>query len=39
MHVAKRLPPAGLPEAHAEVLRRNRRRYKHASVVERPPQT
>jgi hypothetical protein len=32
------LAPAGLPEAHAEVLCRRRQRYKHLSVVERPQQ-
>jgi len=32
-------PPAGAPEAHAEFFCRRRQRYKHASVVERPPQS
>jgi hypothetical protein len=35
---ATHLPPAGPPEAHAEVLCRRRQRYKNASVLERPPQ-
>jgi hypothetical protein len=35
-HAVTRLAPAALPEAHAEVLRRRRQRYKHVSVVERP---
>jgi hypothetical protein len=37
MHAATLLPPAGPLEAHAEVLCRRRQRYKHASVLERPP--
>jgi hypothetical protein len=32
------LSPAALPDAHAEVLRRRRQRYKYVSVVERPQQ-
>jgi len=35
---ATHLPPAGLPEAYAEVFCLNCQRYKHASVLERPPQ-
>jgi hypothetical protein len=34
----QKLLPAGPPKAHAEVLCRRCKRYKHASVVERPPQ-
>jgi hypothetical protein len=36
-HAATRLPPVGPPEAHAVFFCRRRQRYKHASVVERPP--
>jgi hypothetical protein len=38
-HAATRLPPAGLLEAHAEVLCRRRQWFKNSSVVERPPQS
>jgi hypothetical protein len=31
--------PAEPPEARAEVLCRRHQRYKHASVLERPPQS
>jgi|AntAceMinimDraft_1070359.scaffolds.fasta_scaffold123121_1 hypothetical protein len=37
-HAATHLPPAGPPEAHAEVLCRRRQRYNYAPVLERPPQ-
>jgi hypothetical protein len=33
-----RPPPEGPPEAHALVLCRNQARYKHAPMLERPPQ-
>jgi hypothetical protein len=37
MRTATHLPSAGPLEAHAEGLCRRRQRYKHASVLERPP--
>ena len=36
-HAATNPPPAGPPEAHAEVLCRRRQRHKHASVLKRQP--
>jgi hypothetical protein len=34
----QKLLPAGPPEAHAEFFFRRRQRYKHTSVLKRPPQ-
>jgi hypothetical protein len=38
-HAATHPPPAGPPEAHAEVLCHRRQRYKHTPVLERSPKS